>query len=254
MELACSTLAFTRYSLEEALQSMVDLGFNRAEVAILPHSPHLTAEQVCQNPPGTLERLRSVSGISIAAFLLELGDMSLRVWQEQFPEVCRLANLMGIVTVTVAAGPRGSDWSQEVHRLRQLVGWAFSYGVVVCVETRMGTLTESPESAIELCRCVPGLRLTFDPSHYLCRGVSEKAWEALYPYVHHVHLRDSGTSPDKFQVRTGQGQMPFGRILQQLRRQDYRGVLTIEMSDNPAPSYPLEPELRTLRLLLAGMI
>ncbi|MCS7167854.1 MAG: sugar phosphate isomerase/epimerase family protein [Gemmatales bacterium] len=254
MELACSTLAFTGHSLHEALRRIADLGFTQAELAIQPHSRHLTAEQVCQDLTGTLEQLRGASGISIAAFLVELADYDLELWRWQFPEICRLANLLGIVTITISAAPRGTDWSREVQRLRQIVTWAFSYGVVVCVETRTGTLAESPESAVELCRCVPGLRVTFDPSYFLCQGLTEKSWESMLAHVHHVHLRDSGTSPDKLQVRVGQGQMPFGRIIQQLRRHDYRGLLTLEMFDHPRPPFPLEPELRTLRLLLAGMI
>ncbi|GBD34910.1 hypothetical protein HRbin36_00012 [bacterium HR36] len=254
MELACSTFAFTRYSLEDALRSMVELGYSRAELAIQPQSRHLTAEQICQDFEGCLERLRGIHGITPGAFLVELASPELRLWQRQFPEVCRLANLLGVVTVTVVAGHRGSDWSKEVQRLRQIVAWAFPYGVVVCVETQLGRWTESPEAAVELCRCVPGLRLTLDPSHYLCQGVSEKALDCLYPYVHHVQLRDSGQTPDKLQVRTGQGQMPFSRIIQQLRRYEYRGLITVEMFDEPPPAFPLEPELRTLRLLLAGMI
>lgn len=254
MELACSTLAFTRSSLEDALRSMIELGYSRAEVAIQPGSRHLTAEQICRDSAGSLERLRSVHGITPAAFLVECGGLDVRLWERQFPEVCRLANLLGIVTVTITAGPRGSDWGQEVERLRKLVRWAFGYGVVVCVETRLGTLTERPEAAVELCRCVPHLRLTLDPSHYLCQGLSEKSFEALFPYVHHVHLRDSGNTPEKFQVRIGQGQMPFSYIVQQLRRYEYRGLFTVEMFDIPPPSFPLEPELRTLRLLLAGMV
>lgn len=254
MELACSTLAFTRYNLEQALQAMIEMGYCRAELAIQPNSPHLRPEQICHDFAGALERLRGVHGITIGAILLELENLSPQLWQRQFPEVCRLANLLGIVTVTVAAAPSGTGWGKEVERLRQLVAWAFSYGVVVCVETRLGTLTESPEAAVELCRCVPNLRLTLDPSHYLCQGLADKAWEGVFPYVQHVHLRDSGTSPEKLQVRVGQGQMPFSRIIQQLRRYEYRGLLTVEMFDNPLPPYPLEPELRTLRLLLAGMI
>lgn len=254
MDLACSTLAFTRYDLEEALRGMMELGYSRAELAVQPGSRHLTSDQICQHFSDTLEHLRSLHGIAIAAFLVEMESLELALWQRRFPEICRLANLLGVVTITVAAAPRGSSWPQEVERLRKLVSWAFPYGVVVCVETRMGTLTETPEAAIELCRCVPNLRLTLDASHYVCQGISEKSLDSVFPYVHHVHLRDAGSSPDKLQVRVGQGQMPFSRIIQQLRRYEYHGLITVEMFDNPPPPYPLEPELRTLRLLLAGMI
>lgn len=264
MDLACSTLAFTRYSLEEAFRQMVELGFSHAEVAIGPNNPHLTPETVNKRLAETAELLRCVSGIIPAALLVELESYEPRLWQQEFPALCRLANILGVVTVTISAAPRGCNWSQEVERLQRVATWAFPYGVVVCVETRLGTLTETPEAAVELCRCVPALRLTLDPSHYLCGPNSGKSFDGVFPYVHHVHLRDSGTTPDKLQVRVGQGQMPFSRIIQQLRRYDYNRLITIEMFDQPttaglhpmlsAPPYPLEPELRTLRLLLAGMI
>jgi sugar phosphate isomerase/epimerase len=254
VDLACSTLAFTRYDLEEALRRMADLGFAHAEVAITPGNPHLTPETVCRHLNDVVELLRSVSGIAPAALLVELESTELRLWQQQFPVLCRLANILGIVTVTIAAAPNGSDWAKEVERLRQVVSWAFPYGVVVCVETRLGTLTETPQAAVELCRCVPPLRLTLDPSHYLCGPNAGQSFDGVFPYVHHVHLRDSGTSPDKIQVRVGQGKMPFSRIIQQLRRYEYDRLITIEMFDKPEPPYALEPELRTLRLLLAGML
>ena len=64
-------------------------------------------------------------------------------------------------------------------------------GVRLGIETHIGTLTEAPETALQLIQAVAGLGLTLDVSHYYCNS-REKAAEALLPFVYHVHLRDCG--------------------------------------------------------------
>ena len=151
------------------------------------------------------------------------------------------------------AAASNTSLEQEVVRLKQLVALAEPYGLVLTVETRIGTFTELPNSAVKLCERVPGLGLTLDPSHYICGPNQNRSYDQVYPYVRHVHLRDTGLSPDKMQVRVGQGEIEYSRIITQLEKHRYNRVLTVEIVDKPENPFPMETEVRKLKFLLESL-
>jgi len=154
--------------------------------------------------------------------------------------------------VNVPAAPAGSDFAAEVARLTGLKRVAEAEGVILTVETHSRTLTADPARAAELCRQVPGLGLTLDPSHYVVGAHPPHDYDDLFPYVRHVRLRD--TAPDRLQVRVGQGQVEYGRIVSQLSRERYQRALCVDIRDTPEPDYPMEPEVRKLKFLLESMV
>jgi sugar phosphate isomerase/epimerase len=76
----------------------------------------------------------------------------------------------------------------------------------------------------------------------------------VYPYVRHVHLRDTGRTPEEFQVRVGQGEIEYGRIVAQLARHHYDRLLSVEITDIPDAPFAMEPEVRKLKYLLESLI
>jgi sugar phosphate isomerase/epimerase len=135
-----------------------------------------------------------------------------------------------------------------------LVKIANAEGVILTIETHMGTLAETPEGATDLCRRVPGLALTLDPSHYLVGAARGRSFDAVYPFVKHVRLRDTGAGPMEFQVRVGQGQVDYGRIISQLERHSYDRLLTVDVRDIPDAAFAVEPEVRKLKYLLESLV
>jgi sugar phosphate isomerase/epimerase len=142
----------------------------------------------------------------------------------------------------------------EVERLAGLVRISETEGVVLTIETRTGTLTELPDAAVELCRRVPGVGLTLDPSHYIAGPHQGANYDQVYPYVRHVHLRDTGRGPGQFQVRIGQGEVEYGRIIAQLARHQYDRLLTVEIDEVPDASYSVDQEVRKLKYLLESLV
>ena len=122
---------------------------------------------------------------------------------------------------------------------RPLVNLAQTEGIVLTVATRMGTLTELPDQAVALCQRVPGLGLTLDPSHYIAGPHQGANYDHVYPYVRHVHLRDTARGPGQFQVRIGQGEIEYGRIIAQLARHQYNRLLTVEIDEVPDAPYSI---------------
>src|SRR5207253_10004184 len=159
-----------------------------------------------------------------------------------------------VSVLTIPAASSGSGIDAEVKRLSSLVHLASLEGLVLTVETRRGTLTEIPETAVELCKRVPGLGLTLDPSHYIAGPHQGKSYDQVYPYVRHVHLRDTGRNPEQFQVRVGQGEVEYGRIIAQLSRRNYDRLLTVEINDFPDAPYSMDTEVRKLKYLLESLV
>ena len=125
---------------------------------------------------------------------------------------------------------------------------------MLTVETHSATVTADPLGAAELCRRVPGLGLTLDPSHYLAGPHGPVNYDPLFPFVRHVRLRDSGPRPDQFQVRVGQGEVEYGRIISHLDRYRYDRALTVDVRDVPDNPFPVEPEVRKLKYLLESLV
>jgi sugar phosphate isomerase/epimerase len=248
---ACSTLCFGKYPFERALQTIAELGFNKVDVAILEEGPHLRPSDVAADVHTIATRLRLGPGLVPCAFSFSAGEAN---DPAPFAAVCRLARLTSVPVITIAAASAGTGLDAETRRLKELGAVASREGVILTVATLGGTLTETPEAAVELCERVPGLGLTLDPSHYVAGSAQGANWDAVYPYVRHVHLRDTGAGANQFQVRIGQGEIEYGRIVSMLARQHYDRVLTVDIRDIPDAPFAMEPEVRKLKYLLESLV
>jgi len=198
--------------------------------------------------------IRIGPSLTPAAFSVEIETADPAEHRRQLQAICHLARLCTVSVVTVPAASAGSGLDAEIQRLTALVRLASAEGIVLTVETQMGTLTENPDTAMELCKRVPGLGLTLDPSHYIAGPHQGKGFEQVYPYVRHVHLRDTGRSPELFQVRVGQGEVEYGRIVSHLSRYNYDRVLTVEICDIPDAPFAMDTEVRKLKFLLESLV
>jgi sugar phosphate isomerase/epimerase len=69
-------------------------------------------------------------------------------------------------------------------------------------------------------------------------------------YVYHVHLRDSTKS--QLQVRIGQGEIEYGRLIGQLRKVHYGRALSVHLQEIPDVDHT--GEMRKMRLLLESLL
>jgi sugar phosphate isomerase/epimerase len=233
---------------------MAELEFDKVELAVVEDSPHLRPSDVAENPDAAAHRLRHGPSLTPAALALDFGDVDPdgQVLRKRFEALCRLAKSLTVAVLTLPAAPLDTPFDDEVKRLTALAGAAMREGLVLALETNAKTLTADPAAAVELCRAVPGLGLTLDPSHYVQANV--KDYDAVYPFVQNVHLRDTGKGPGEFQVRVGQGDIEYGRIVSQLERHGYDRALTVAILDRPDNPFDTEVEVRKLKLLLESLI
>ncbi len=253
MYVACSTLCFSSIPLPAALRTIREMHFAKADLAIHESGSHLRPSQVLADVARAATQLKGAN-VAFAAFHLEFAEFDDETTRHQLRAVCRLARTMAVPLVTVVAAPLGTDAHAEAGRLKAWAKIAEAEGVILTVETRVGTLAEDVSCAAELCRRVPGLGITLDPSHFTTRNQTEDGCDPLYPFVKHVRLRDSGNKPDQFQLRIGQGSIEYGRIIGQLDRCRYDRALSVDIRDLPGNPFPVEPEIRKLKHLLESQV
>jgi sugar phosphate isomerase/epimerase len=224
------------------------------DVAIAPSGPHLKPSDVMDDVSLAAQRIRIGPSLSPAAISAEIDAPNEAKFHEQLRAICHLARLSHVSLVTVPAAPVGTDLELEIERLTRLFHLTEKEGIVLSVATRIGTLTEDPDVAVELCECIPGLGVTLDPSHYLAGPHRGRTFDHVYPHVRHVHLRDTGRHPGQFQVRVGQGEVEYGRIVTQLTRHHYNRLLTVDIFDVVDASFTMEQEVRKLKYLLESLV
>lgn len=253
MYVACSTLCFRTHPLDEALRTIRDLHFAKADLAVHEDGPHLRPSDLTGDISRVVQRLKA-SNVPIAAVHASFAELDGEQIRHQLRGVCRLARMLTVPLISVPAAPLGTELEAEVNRLKEWVKIGQNEGVILTVETNSQTLTSDPMTALELCRQVPGLGITLDPSHYVASTKGPANYDPLFPYVRHVRLRDSGSKPDAFQVRIGQGDLEYGRIVAQLDRYRYDRALTVDVQDKPDVEFPVEPEVRKLKYLLESLV
>jgi sugar phosphate isomerase/epimerase len=254
MYVACSTQCFARLPLEKALRLMAELEFSKVDVAICENGSHLKPSEVAKDVAEAALRIRIGPSLTPAAFSVEFDVKSDSEYLRQLKAICRLARTTAVTLLCIPAGSNGSGLDAEVARLRPLVKMVESEGLILTVPTRIGTVTELPSGARELCERVPGLGLMLDPSHYINGPHQGGAYDELFPYVRHVHLRDTGKAPGKLQVRVGQGEVEYGRIISQLQRHRYDRLLSVALHDIAEAPFAMETEVRKLKYLLESLV
>jgi sugar phosphate isomerase/epimerase len=246
---AASTECFPELSLDAALARLVELEFTRVEFAVREHGNQLKPSQVLANLDKAVQVCRGTHRLKPVALVVDINAPRAEYYQ-QFAACCKLAKATGIVSVTVPAGVLGTPFNEEIERLRELVRIGEDESVRVSVNTEAGHMSEDPATAVVLCDNVKGLGITLDPSHYICGPHAGANYDHLIKHTYHVRLRD--TTKDQLQVRVGQGEIEYGRLITQLNKVRYSQALTVHIVEQEGVDHLAE--LRKLRLLLESLL
>jgi sugar phosphate isomerase/epimerase len=123
-------------------------------------------------------------------------------------------------------------------------------GAVVGLLTEAGRISQDPATTKVLCDNVKGLGVTLDPSHLIYGSHAKGGYDSILDYVIHVRLRD--TTAHELQVRVGQGDVEYGRLVSQLGKHRYNRALSVDIL--PMPDVDQAAEMRKIRLLLESLL
>ena len=249
MFVAASSRCFCDLPLDAAMLQLLELEYSCVEIMVHETGGHLKPSDVLADLEKATAICRQIHRLTPVALSVDI-EAPEPLYYHQFAACCRLAKTIKIVTLTVRSAELGTPFNAEVERLRNLAALAAREGVRVGMLTEAGRMTENPDTAVVLCDHVKGLGITLDPSHYICGPLRGGNYEQVMKYVYHVRLRD--TTADQLQVRVGQGNVEYGRLVNQLNKVRYDRALCVDIL--PTPDVDQLSEMRKIRLLLESLL
>jgi len=244
--IAATTGCFSDLEFEAACKQIADLEYDSIEVT-LDEAGHFRPSEISADPEAAVFRTRDATRLSLCAL-----NVVCDIDSGLFPGLFTFAKLLKITQVTIPSLELGMPFNDETDRLKALVSLATQDGIRLAIKTQKGRMTEDPHSAVELCRAVKGLGLTYDPSHYLCGPYRGQNHDMVFEYTTHVHFRDS--SPDSLQVPVGLGEIDYSRVMTHLKRFDYRRAFSVDLIPADLKDMNRGLEMRKLRMLLESLL
>ena len=249
MFVAATSCCFPDLPLNAAMLQLVELEYSSVEIMIHQTGGHIKPSEVLADPERTVRLCRQIHRLTPVALSVEI-EAPEPDYYNQFAACCRLAKAIKVVTITVRSAELGTPFNAEIERLQELVALASREGIRVGLQTEVGRMTETPDTAVVMCDSVKGLGITLDPSHYIYGPHSGVNYDQVLKHVYHVRLRD--TTKDQLQVRVGQGEVEYGRLVNQLHKVHYDRALCVDMQ--PLPDMDPLTEMRKMRLLLESLL
>jgi sugar phosphate isomerase/epimerase len=246
---AATTECFLDLSLPMALERLADLEFTSVELALFEDADQFKPSVIDADVEAAIATCRNTQRLDVVAFDVRIAAVK-DAHYKQFTSICRLAKATKVVTLTVPSAELGTPFNEEVEHLRRLVDIATLHGVRVGLKSQIGRLSEDADTVMVLCDNVKGLGLTLDPSAYIFGPMQGRSIDKLMKYVYHLQLRD--TNKKGFQVRVGQGDIEYGRLITQLQKLKYTRALTVNITEQEGVDHV--GELRKLRLLLESLL
>ena len=247
MYIAATTRSLWDLPFDSACAQLQDLGFDKAELWINDKYGQLTVADVVGNPVAAAAKFRESSRLSPVAIFLDR-----EVEAEDFKSIVELGKTLRVGQITIEASPLGTPFNSEIDRLRERNHLCAEEGIRLSILTRTGLLSEDPHTAIELCQSVKGLGVTLDPTWFVCTPKGQVDFDVVFPYVSHVHLRDTSTT--EVQVPAGLGEVDYNRIIASLKNEGYNRTLSVDLLPETMEGEERLLELRKLRLLLESLL
>jgi len=255
-QLAFSTNAFKKSTLEEAIDMIADVGYAGVELmADVPHAypPTFDAARRQRVREQIARRGLTVSNVNAFTHFAEGGDTYHPTWIEEDAarvrqriehtmNSTRLACEFGSKTVSLQPGGPliGTTISREeagqrfANGLRQVLPLARELNVTLAIEPEPGLFIESAAEyrafKAEFFRDDPFIRMNCDIGHLFCVGEDPaEVIRSMPEDVVHVHLEDIGKNRVHQHLTPGKGAIDFAAIFAALDSIDYEGWVTVEL-------------------------
>lgn len=246
--IACSTLVRSTRPLEEALRFIAQAGFRHVDVAALPGWAHVEPSEIAENASAgsrnlnTLLQSSSLKPVAVNGGTEHQLTSLLPDQQEKNLKQARaLLHMSADIRAPVLVlqpGTRETDQKEWLQRafeasaevLSEIVQQAKRFRVTVAIEAHSGSLAERYEDAIRFVTRVPGLKLAFDPSHFIMNGMDLDGARVLLPHTAHVHLRNAVRGD--FQAGMNVGSLDFMHLFEMFDTAGYDRAISVEYLDN----------------------
>lgn len=254
-QLAFSTNAFKKNTLEEAVRTIASIGY--AGVEIMADAPHMRPDRFSDADARDLRKLIESLGLVVSnvnaftGFCFPAGDTYHPTWVEADASLRkkRIDHTLRAIELTAAIGgkhislqPAGPYMGRDIDELYKL----FADGIAACIDKAKQcgvTLGVEPEPGLliersdQYDRLKQGffadediVRMNADLGHLYCvREDPAAVLKSHTPQIRHVHIEDIIDERVHQHLVPGEGAMDFPRIFNTLDEIGYRGMVTVEL-------------------------
>jgi inosose dehydratase len=243
-------LGFTLYgmkslSLDDALQTCAEVGYDNVELCLLDGYPTVPALLSATDRTKLRETLAAkklrVSGL-MENFTLLVDDAKQQQQLERLKAAAQLAHDLDPKSpppIETVLGGKPAEWEQVKERMAEsLRVWARAAAeakIVVAVKAHIMSAVQNPERLLWLHRAVdsPWIKLAYDFSHFQLQGLAlDETLTAILPQTRFIHVKDGRMSADKKVefLLPGEGTIDYGVYFRKLQDLGYRGDVVVEVS------------------------
>lgn len=274
--LATFGLGFSLYgmkslSLDDALTTCAEIGYDSVELCLLDGYPTATAllsetDRAKLRETLAAKKLR-VSGL-MENFSLLVDDAKQQQQVERLKAAGKLAHDLAPDApppVETVLGGKPAEWDQVKDRMAEsLRVWAAAAAeakVVVAIKAHIMSAVQNPERLVWLQRAVPSpwIKLAYDFSHFQLQGLAlDESLTAILPEARFIHVKDGRMSADQKVefLLPGEGTIDYGAYFQKLQSLGYRGDVVVEVSGMIFKQSGYDPRVaaqKSFAALAAGM-
>tara|TARA_Y100001970_G_scaffold290235_1_gene423163 strand:- start:1576 stop:2409 length:834 start_codon:yes stop_codon:yes gene_type:complete len=244
MKLGYSTWAMPKIPIDTSIKFLSETGYDGITIATLPQFTtsinNLDIEE--RKRILNLSKLYSIPIISVMSFtnLMEENKENLKNNIKFVNDSIDLANDWGTNYLITGIGGKPNELedikkSEEfIERISELGLIAKSKGVTIALEPHVDQAVEKPDQLVELINKInmDSVKANFDISHFNVQGIDvNESIEKVLPISVACDVKDErGVVPNWSYVAPGEGEFDYTNYLKIMKKADYKGFITIEIS------------------------
>ena len=244
MKLGYSTWAMPKIPIDTSIKFLSETGYDGITIATLPQFTtsinNLDIEE--RKRILKLSKLYSIPITSVMSFtnLMEENKENLKNNIKFVNDSIDLANDWGTNYLITGIGGKPNELedmqkSEEfIERISELGLIAKSKGVTIALEPHVDQAVEKPDQLVELINKInmDSVKANFDISHFNVQGIDvNESIEKVLPISVACDVKDErGVVPNWSYVAPGEGEFDYTNYLKIMKKADYKGFITIEIS------------------------
>jgi sugar phosphate isomerase/epimerase len=259
MKYAFMTFSTPELTLAEVLALAKRLGYDAVEPRLAAKHQHGIETDTGAAARKAIRATVAAGGVPLCCLATSCRYADPAIVAEHVSETRRCIDLaadLGVPRLRVFGGqiPQGVSREQAsagvVAALRSLAAQAESRGVTLCMETHDDWTNPVYYADIMVQVGSPNVAVNWDSMHPVRQSgvTNDAAFNALRPWIRHVHLHDGVNSIKELTMRpAGEGDFDLKRVIQLLKGAGYDGYLSGEWINWEPYETPLPRELATFR-------
>ena len=244
MKLGYSTWAMPKIPIDTSIKFLSETGYDGITIATLPQFTtsinNLDIEE--RKRILNLSKLYSIPITSVMSFtnLMEENKENLKNNIKFVNDSIDLANDWETNYLITGIGGKPNELediqkSEEfIERISELGLIAKSKGVTIALEPHVDQAVEKPDQLVELINKInmDSVKANFDISHFNVQGIDvNESIKKVLPISVACDVKDErGVVPNWSYVAPGEGEFDYTNYLKIMKKADYKGFITIEIS------------------------